>query len=143
LKWGGDPLVLCSVKNKMKLWEVISKVAKYFTEEECKCHCCGQLPAGGMNQRLFDVLDAIREDVGVPVTILSGYRCPIQNEVCKGVKNSQHLLGNAADITYNGIDVNCLAKVAEECSADGIGRYWSQGFVHVDVRGEDARWDEK
>ena len=33
-------------------------------------------------------------------------------------------------------------QVAEECGADGIGKYYYQDFVHVDVRGYEARWSD-
>lgn len=121
-------------------------MAKYFVGAEfaCKCHRCeGKVNVGeGIHPRLFDVLDAIREKLGVPVYVTSGYRCPRHNKDVGGAKNSQHVIGTAADITYDGVDVDHLGRIAEACGADGIGLYWSQGFVHVDVRGEWARWDE-
>ena len=88
------------------------------------------------------MLDRIRERLGVPIYINSGYRCPAHNAEVGGVPNSQHVEGTAADITYDGIDVDYLAQIAEECGADGIGRYYNQDFVHVDVRGYEARWSD-
>ena len=32
--------------------------SKYFSDEELACKCCGQLPEGGMDQRLLDVVSA-------------------------------------------------------------------------------------
>jgi uncharacterized protein YcbK (DUF882 family) len=95
-----------------------------------------------MDPRLLDVLDRIRERVGQPIYILSGYRCPEHNAEVGGQPNSLHMQSCAADITYDGIDVPALARIAEEEGADGIGTYASQGFVHVDTRGYTARWDE-
>ena len=86
--------------------------------------------------------DRIRERLGVPITVNSGYRCPEHNAEVGGVSDSQHVLGTAADITYDGVDVDTLAEIAEECGADGIGKYYHQDFVHVDVRGYAARWDD-
>lgn len=132
------------------------KVGKYFDESEfaCKCSNHGFHDDGTpcldhvIDKRLVDLLDAIRERLGVPVYILSGYRCPTHNAEVGGVSNSQHVLGMAADITYDGIDVDYLANLAEECASEvlgegiGIGRYYYQDFVHVDVRGYDARWND-
>lgn len=132
------------------------KVGKYFDESEfaCKCGNHGFHEDGTpcldhvIDKRLVDLLDAIRERLGVPVYILSGYRCPTHNAEVGGVSNSQHVLGTAADITYDGIDVDYLANLAEECASEvlgegiGIGRYYFQDFVHVDVRGYDARWND-
>lgn len=46
-----------------------------------------------------NVLDPLRERYGKPVYVTSGYRCRRLNEAVGGVDNSQHLLGQAADIT--------------------------------------------
>ena len=89
----------------------------------------------------MEVLDIMREQLGKPLYVLSGYRCPAHNEEVGGVPNSQHVEGTASDLTYDGIDIEYLAELAERCGADGIGKYPEQGFVHVDTRGEYARWD--
>lgn len=44
------------------------------------------------------VLDPLREAWGAPIIVDSGYRCPRLNKIVKGSSNSQHLLGQAADI---------------------------------------------
>ena len=130
--------------------EMHMKIGKYFDEYEFACHCDRHgVDAEGhpildhiIDKRLVDVLDRIRERLGVPITVNSGYRCPEHNAEVGGVSDSQHVLGTAADITYDGIDVDYLAEIAEECGADGIGKYYYQDFVHIDVRGYAARWDD-
>ena len=125
-------------------------IGKYFDEHEFACHCDRHgVDAEGhpildhiIDKRLVDVLDRIRERLGVPITVNSGYRCPEHNAEVGGVSDSQHVLGTAADITYDGIDIDRLAEIAEECGADGIGKYYYQDFVHIDVRGYAARWDD-
>lgn len=127
------------------------KIGTYFDDYEfaCKCGRHGYDSEGHpildhiIDKRLVDVLDAIRERIGKPIEVLSGYRCPIHNEEVGGVADSQHVVGTAADITYDGINVDYLAEVAEECGADGIGRYYNQDFVHIDVRGWAARWTDQ
>ena len=120
--------------------------SRYFREAEfaCKCwRCAGRVnTGGGMDWRLIRVLSRIRRRVDKPVVVLSGYRCPAHNAEVGGQPQSLHMASCAADITFDGIDVAALAKMAEECGADGIGTYRSQGFVHVDTRGSMARWDE-
>lgn len=50
--------------------------------------------------RLIDrVLDPLREAWGGPVTVTSGFRAQLLNKAVGGVATSQHLLGEAADIT--------------------------------------------
>lgn len=51
---------------------------------------------------LAERLQLIRDALGVPVTISSGYRCPELNKAVGGSKNSQHQLGLAADIHAKG-----------------------------------------
>lgn len=126
------------------------KIGTYFDDFEfaCKCGRHGYDGEGHpildhiIDKRLVDLLARIRERLGVPLTVTSGYRCEAHNEEVGGVSNSYHTQGVAADITYVGIDVDYLAQVAEECGADGIGCYYYQDFVHVDVRGYAARWND-
>lgn len=114
--------------------------AKFFSDNEFTCPCCGELPEGGMDDNLLEVLDKIRAAVGMPVYVSSGYRCRSRNEDVGGVADSQHIHGRAADIYADGITVLKLAAIAEEAGADGIGLY--EDFVHVDTRGSFARWAE-
>ena len=44
-------------------------------------------------------LEPTRQHFGMPIQVTSGYRCPQLNAAVKGAANSQHLAGEAADIT--------------------------------------------
>ncbi len=55
------------------------KLSKDFDSNEFKCKCCGQLPEGGMNPELIELLQAIRDKIGKPILITSGYRCEKYN----------------------------------------------------------------
>ena len=44
-------------------------------------------------------LEPTRQHFGLPIQVTSGYRCPQLNAAVKGASNSQHLAGEAADIT--------------------------------------------
>lgn len=46
-----------------------------------------------------NVLDPLREAWGAPIHVNSGYRCPALNKAVGGVPASQHMAGEAADIT--------------------------------------------
>lgn len=48
-------------------------------------------------RRLAEGLDAVRELLGHPLKITSGYRCPALNRAVGGVEHSQHCQGLAAD----------------------------------------------
>ena len=70
------------------------------------------------------------------------YRCPDPNAEVGGVPNSQHVYGRAADVLCpDDMSVEELAKIAKDCGADGIRRYYDESFVHVDTHGYTARWE--
>ena len=49
------------------------------------------------------VLEPLRRHIDKPIVISSGYRCPVLNRAVGGVANSQHLTGQAADITIPSV----------------------------------------
>lgn len=51
-------------------------------------------------------LDPIREAWGKPIGVNSGFRCVELNRAVGGAKNSQHLTGEAADITTGSVNGN-------------------------------------
>lgn len=107
---------------------------KYFTMQEFACKHCGELPPQGMNEVLLAKLDELRDRIGAPIIVTSGYRCPEHNAAVGGVENSQHVQGTAADIYCDAVSVDQLADAAAAIGFDGIGRYYNSGFVHVDCR---------
>lgn len=62
--------------------------------------------------KLADYLDIIREKLGKPILISSGFRCPVLNKAVGGVANSQHQKGLAADLVC--ADMESLEKVLRE-----------------------------
>ena len=52
-----------------------------------------------------NVLDPLREALGRPITVSSGYRAPMVNRAVGGASSSQHVLGQAADIVVPGMHV--------------------------------------
>ena len=84
-----------------------------------------------MNPVLLDKLDYLRGAIGYPVIVSCGYRCPYHNGEVGGVPDSQHVLGNAADIYVDGLSVDELADACIKAGFDGIGRYYSSQFVHT------------
>lgn len=54
----------------------------------------------------INVLEPLREKIGKPIHITSGYRCPELNAAIAGsAKTSQHQLGEAADTHVDGMSV--------------------------------------
>ena len=127
-------------------------MSKYFSKEVLECHgdgCCDG-GADNVNPRLLDLLDELVEAVGHTVDLNCVYRCPEHNEEVGGVADSQHVLGNAADIDRpEELSMEEFYEVVSSIPFDGIGVYYEDAgdFIHVDVRygGVDAGiyWEEE
>lgn len=96
-----------------------------------------------VRRELIVRLNAIRSRFKKPIIVNSGYRSPEHNKAIGGVKNSFHVQGLAADIRPEDLkDLPELQKIADELNPHGgVGFY--NTFVHVDVRGEKSRWDNR
>lgn len=107
---------------------------KWFNEKEFACRCCGQLPPFARENTealVSQVLDPLRERYGRPIYINSGYRCTKHNREVGGVTNSQHLIGEAADI--HCADNRLLERLIEEQGRfDQLNIY--PIFLHVSWR---------
>ena len=126
--------------NTGTLWDGI----KYFKKQEFACKCgkyCNGYPAE-IDMNMVKIADEIRSRIGKPIRINSGIRCKIHNANVGGVSNSQHLLGNAADLGCpSGCTPTQMASIAEEIMGDtgGIGIYsWG---IHIDTRSAKSRWN--
>lgn len=92
---------------------------------------------------LVEVLQKIRTHFGKEVNINSAFRTASHNaKQKKASRYSQHLYGRAADIWIAGVSVDTLAAYIETLlpNRGGIGRYYNDKFVHVDVRTAKSRW---
>lgn len=62
-----------------------------------------------------NILDPLREAWGKPIMVNSGYRCPALNKAVGGVATSQHMAGQAADITTgNKVDNARLFQLVQD-----------------------------
>ena len=87
----------------------------------------------------LNVLQPLRDDLGLPVVISSGYRCPELNKAVEGVASSQHTKGEAADIHVNLPDGSRMPPVevarrivSKQLPYDQLILYPT--FVHVSHR---------
>lgn len=55
---------------------------------------------------IHNVLDPLRQAWGKPIQVNSGYRCRALNRAVRGAAGSQHLKGEAADITTGSREGN-------------------------------------
>ena len=87
---------------------MMEKLSDHFSLEEftrsvtaARLGICNEPPVSAISNLQWlcqGVLEPLREHAGVPITISSGYRCRQLNDAVGGVKNSQHISGEAADI---------------------------------------------
>ncbi len=71
---------------------------KYFTERELGIMEADYTIKQNMFALVDNVLDPLREMIGSPIRVTSGYRTPEHNKKIGGSKNSQHTKGQAVDI---------------------------------------------
>lgn len=124
----------------------MAKITKNFSLEEFKCKDGSDIPNDVIPNiiELANNLQVLRDAIGKPITINSGYRSPKYNAKIGGVKNSQHVKGKASDLRVAGITPKELALIIEnlikqgKMKEGGIGVYPT--FTHYDIRGVKARW---
>ena len=113
-------------------------------EFKCKDGCGVPDPLLSNVQDLANNLQILRDHIGKPITIMSGYRTPEWNIKCGGELKSQHMEAKAADIQVSGMTPKEVCNAiklligAGRMKQGGVGLY--DGWVHYDVRGVKARW---
>lgn len=145
--------------------------SRFFTLAEFACKDGSQYPMD-WNDRftsLTSQLDVIREHLGYPVVVISGYRTSKYNSKVGGARNSLHVQGRAADIRPAGyrngervaweeLDTGERIRIIADFGAlidrliaegklpyvGGVGVYPGR-WAHLDVRakppdGRIARW---
>lgn len=110
--------------------------SKNFRVSEYTCHCgCGY---NVIDQRVIDMCQEIRDELGSAVRVNSGCRCERHNARVGGVKGSNHTLGLAADISCEKGALE-LYLCVYRCWLRGklpelrwCCIYPRKGFVHID-----------
>lgn len=95
-----------------------------------------------MDDRFLEMLDNARHLAGIPFIINSGFRTPSANQDCKGLPNSSHLDGYAADIRcVTSRDRAWIIGALLEAGFTRIGI--GETFIHVDndpTKPEEVMW---
>ena len=114
---------------------------KNFKIKEFRCRCGCEMPEevkSNIELLVGNVLDPLRERYGKPIYVTSGYRCADHNEAVGGVANSQHLRGEAADITAGSEAGNLILAgiLIEQGKFDQMilekgGRLGDTNWIHV------------
>lgn len=105
---------------------------EHFSTKELECPHCKKIP---MNKMFMAKLVAVRRELGIPLNITSGYRCPEYNKSIGGVASSSHVKGRAVDIAIDMSEANQirLLRSAIEHGLTGIGINDKKShFIHLD-----------
>lgn len=121
------------------------RLTKNFILSEFMCKDGTPVPESKIDnvKLLAKNLQVIRDHIGKPLRILSGYRTPSWNKKVKGARNSEHLNAKASDLTVGELTSRQLHKIikdlikAGKIQDGGLSLY--PGFVHYDV-GRPRRW---
>lgn len=125
------------------------QLTKNFHSEEFACKDGTRVPKRMKRDllRLAENLQVLRDVVGEPIIITSGFRHQLYNKRVGGATNSQHRYARAADIVVKGYTPKQLYRKIEELIREGkmhnggLGIYPT--FVHYDVREtRPARWGD-
>lgn len=102
----------------------------------------------GKMYMLAGFAERIREIIGKPVIINSGYRCPALNKAVGGAISSQHVLAEALDIKVKGKTASELLQiiVASDLKYDQV--IWEKpksgtAWLHISIgsKKEKLKWD--
>lgn len=92
-------------------------------------------------------LEMVRALIGAPIHVSSGYRSPAVNRAVGGSRNSQHMTGQAADITAPGFGtplelVKAITGSAipfDQCILEFPGKDGRSGWCHISFADEPRR----
>jgi uncharacterized protein YcbK (DUF882 family) len=113
--------------------------SRFFSKHELECKCgCGK---GYMLPDFLTFLDAVRDEFGSPIILVSAYRCALHNAECGGVPHSLHMRGMAVDISAPpGKYLFPLVSLLIKYGATGIGFNLKGNvagrFIHVEKNPE-------
>lgn len=110
----------------------------YFKREDfaCKCGCGTNL----IQDSLITALDELRQRVGFPLVVSSGYRCPAHNAAISSTgDDGPHTTGQAADIAVDRLKAYIVLREAMEMkvfTGIGVNQKGNSRFIHLDTLDE-------
>jgi len=111
-----------------------------FSRQEIACkggsQCCGGVAVA--HPLMVTLAQTLRDRLGIPLFVNSGFRCIIHNTLVGGVKGSDHTLGGAWDLSNPDVSAKVLYLAALDVIADlGYGYvilYEAEDFIHLGIR---------
>lgn len=93
----------------------------------------------GNAKNLLIELQKVRDALGKPIIITSGYRAAEYNQEIGGATKSQHITASAVDCYARDMDIKTFHKFvrdgikAKKWNFKGLG-FYDRGWIHVDIR---------
>lgn len=121
------------------------KLTRNFVSKEFECRCLKDCGNQYVSEELLNRLQSVRDEMGCPITVTSGFRCREHQEHLRGsgIKTatgiSTHELGIAVDVQVAPSKMDKLYSILEKYfKSIGVART----FFHVDLRNdkEKRRW---
>lgn len=106
---------------------------KYFTLANFACRHCGE---NRIHPELIDKLELMREYLGFPLIVSSGYRCSAHNSAVSSTgEDGPHTTGWAVDISVRGAEARLLLQCAMDHGFTGLGisQKGESRFLHLDL----------
>lgn len=124
------------------VWVSFWKDLRFFSPDERLIYSPDEPETGLlMKANLMYRLDCLRGVMGKPFRINSGYRTPSHNKAVKGASRSNHMKGEAVDISTVGWSKEeraQLINLARRMGFRGVGV--ARTYIHLDVSARDAAW---
>ena len=118
-----ETVTICSRMQEM--------LSKHFRAGEFRTRNCNIVIVSTM---LLKILDTLRDKIGEPIYINSGYRTPEHNKAIGGSTLSYHMYGMAADIRADKHTPKQLYTILDEMLKGWGGLEEHKTFLHVDMR---------
>ena len=83
------------------------------------------------------VLELVRSEVGSPIIVSSGYRCPALNAAVGGAASSQHMKGQAADFTIPGMtNLDVVREIVHASTVIPFDQMILEGWTDANPSGQ-------
>ncbi len=122
---------------------IMIKTKNFNLETDVKLLCtCGNK---GCDKRSFkqmplNMLQRVRDDYGLPMTITSGGRCPLHKSELHRSVPADHQKGLGVDIRITGLIMAIkLVAIASKYGFNAFGINLKAGFLHIGYRPEQAK----
>lgn len=110
----------------------------HFDPEEIRCKCNGKFCNGfphKMQPLVMQIAERARQWSGHPILVISGLRCETHNRNEKGVRNSQHMFGEALDVYFYGVTPGAaLAWLQSQPDVRYAYQIEGSNNIHFDIK---------